>query len=743
MQVFEVDLTNCDKEPIHILGKVQSHGFLVAVNTITRLISYLSENIKEYTNKEAKFFLGKTLETLGEELKLDVSGSQFISSMLINAGVNMQSLENANPYYLEIDEKPYNIILTKSGAEILLEFEPSVKDEFDSQQIIGKAISEILSGKGISLLLNNTARVIKKIINYDRVMVYRFGDEGHGQVIAEEKNDDLEPFLGLHYPASDIPKQATELYKLNLTRLISDVNTEPSAIITAGDNLLPLDLTHSELRAVSPIHIQYLKNMGVESSFSISLVSKGELWGLIACHSYKPKFINFRARDASKLIAVIITSAIEYRQGEEDVEKFSLLKENSENLIKYIDNQSPVTSALTENKITLKDITTSTGVALLFDEDVITVGITPDKQQIREIAEWLFSNLVDPIYYTHKFPEVFKPAGAYSKIASGIIACILSKELKEIIIWFKPEKVQTLKWAGNPEKPVEMDINGTMQLSPRRSFANWDQIVKYTSEKWNRSEVAAVINIREHIIYTIKKKANEIRVLNEKLVHAYEELDAFSFTISHDLRTPLSSIKSYTELLLQNNKNLDDNAKDVLGRIKKCGDKMVFLIQEILNYSRVGRMGIIEKKIGMEHVLDEIKTEALQTGINKKMQFIIGDTPELQGDPVMIQQVFSNLISNAVKYSSLKEIPIVRVNGKITKDEIIYSVADNGIGIDINYYNRVFELFKRMDNVNDIEGTGVGLAIVKRIIENHKGRIWFESVLNVSTTFYVAFKNNL
>lgn len=619
MQNFKVDLTNCDKEPIHILGKVQSHGFLVAVNTSTRLISYLSVNIIEYTGKEAKFFLGKTLEALGEELKLDVSGSQFISSRLISAGLNMQSLENANPYYLELDEKPYNIILTKSGTEILLEFEPSVNDVFDSQKLIGKAISEILSGKSLSTLLDNTAKVIKKIINYDRVMVYRFGEEGHGQVIAEEKNDDLEPFLWLHYPASDIPKQARELYKLNLTRLISDVNTESSAIITAGDNLLPLDLTHSELRAVSPIHIQYLKNMGVQSSFSISLVSKGELWGLIACHSYTPKFINYRARDASKLIAVILSSAMEYRQGEEDTEKFSLLNDNGESLIKFIDNQSPVTSALTENKITLKDITTATGVALLFDEDVTTVGITPDKLQIREIADWLFLNLPDPIYYTHKFPEVFKPAAAYSKIASGIIACILSKEPKEIIIWFKPEKVQTLIWAGNPEKPVEMDTNGTMQLSPRRSFANWEQIVKYTSEKWSRSEVAAVINIREHIIYAIKKKANEIRVLNEKLLLAYEELDAFSFTISHDLRTPLSSIKSYTELLLQNNKNLDDNAKDVLGRIKKCSDKMAFLIQEILNYSRIGKTEVTKKNVPMAALLDDIKMEALITGGNKNM----------------------------------------------------------------------------------------------------------------------------
>jgi light-regulated signal transduction histidine kinase (bacteriophytochrome) len=740
---FKVDLTNCDKEPIHILGKVQSHGLLVAVNINTRLISYLSENITEYTVKTAKFFLGKTLEALGEELKLDVSGSQFISSRLINAGLNMQSLENANPYYLEIDEKPYNIIISKSGTEILLEFEPSGKVEFDSQKIIGAAISEILSGKSLSVLFDNTAKVIKKIINYDRVMVYRFGEEGHGQVIAEEKNDNLEPFLGLHYPASDIPKQAREMYKLNLTRLISDVNMEPSFILASPYNLMPLDLTHAELRAVSPIHIQYLKNMGVQSSFSISLISKGELWGLIACHSYAPKFINYRARDASKLIAVILSSAMEYRQGEEDAEKFALLNENGEKLIKFIEDQSPVISALVENNITIKDITSATGVAILFDNDITLLGDTPDKTQVKEIAEWLILNLSDPIYYTHKFPDVFKPAAAYSRIASGIIACILSKELKEVIIWFKPEKVQTLNWAGDPDKPVEMDADGAMNLSPRLSFANWEQIVKNTSEKWNRSEVAAVINIREHIIYAIKKKANEIRVLNEKLMLAYEELDAFSFTISHDLRTPLSSIKSYSELLLQNNKNLDDNAKDVLNRIKKCSDKMAFLIKEILNYSRVGRMEITAKDVPMGTLLDEIKTEVLSTAVNKNMEFIIGDTPEIHGDPVMIEQVLNNLISNAVKYSSLKEIPLVSVSGKVIKDETIYTITDNGIGIDINYYNRVFELFKRMDNVSEIEGTGVGLAIVKRIVEKHEGRIWFESVLNVSTSFYVAFKNNL
>ena len=185
------------------------------------------------------------------------------------------------------------MLFRSSKNDWLLEFEP-VTLQFDIQSSVGRSASSMLQGKNIFVLLKGAAKEVKRLINYDRIMVYKFLEDGHGEVVAEEKEADLESFFGLHYPASDIPKQARELYKLNLTRLIANVNIADSKIITFKENE-SLDLTNGGLRAVSPIHIQYLKNMGVHSSFSISLISHGELWGLIACHNYSPKFIDYKA----------------------------------------------------------------------------------------------------------------------------------------------------------------------------------------------------------------------------------------------------------------------------------------------------------------------------------------------------------------------------------------------------------------------------------------------------------------
>ena len=469
--------------------------------------------------------------------------------------------------------------------------------------------SEILSGKSLSNLLKNAAQEVKKIIGYDRVLVYCFNEEGHGEVVAETKEDHLEAFFGLHYPSTDIPKQARELYKINFTRIIADVNDESAAIITFEDQQKPLDLTHSSLRAVSPIHIQYLKNMGVSSSFSISLIANNELWGLIACHNYSPRFINYRAREASKLIGQILSSALEYRQDEEDSEKMRSIDHAIHELSRYIKADVDIVQALTSHDLTLKDITDASGVALIFDNNITSIGEVPTNTEIKELCAWIKTNSQDAVYYTNRLPEQFSAAKKYSDVASGVMACMLSRELNEMIIWFKPEKIKSINWAGNPEKPLEEDSNGTMQLSPRKSFESWTQIVKNTSERWTNKEVTTVVKVREEIMDAVNRRANEIRQLNERLQLAYDELDTFSYTISHDLRTPLSAIKSYSELLIATNKNLDDNAKKILNRIVAGADKMNFLIKEILNYARVGRSDIDISSINMSKLLKEIMQE--------------------------------------------------------------------------------------------------------------------------------------
>ncbi len=743
MTDYQVDLTNCDREPIHIPGKVQAHGFLVAVDN-QFVISYVSENIHAFLPAQAADLLGQKVTTL-ENLLLQGEETGFISQLLL-LGRHTKSFETINPYKVVINGADYNLILSQTGPYFLLEFEPdSTATEVDIHKTIGRSVSEMLAGKQLKQLLDNAAQQVKQLIGYDRIMIYKFLDDGHGEVIAEVKEDHLDPFFGLHYPATDIPKQARDLYKKNLTRIITDVNAESSPILglAAHGEVKPLDLTCSALRAVSPIHIQYLKNMGVASSFSISLMYRDELWGLIACHNYSPRFINYKAREASKLIGQIISSALEYKQDEANSQKNDQFKAAYNVLSDTLRKGGDIAEAITQHETNILSITDATGAVLVYEDKITTLGQTPDKDDLEALINWLKKNMEDRIYYTHQLPEVYQPAKGFSGMASGILACTLSKEMGELIAWFKPEQLSTVNWAGNPNKPVEVDEHGVVTLSPRRSFDVWQETVRNSSERWTREEIANVLKLRDEVVFAINRQANEIRVLNEKLKQAYEELDTFSFTISHDLRTPLSTIKNYSELLLEANQSLDDDARRILGKVIAGADKLNFLIKEVLNYSRVGRIDLDYTEIDMKALVQEIKNDLVVALNINNLQFEIGETPALYGDQTMVTQVFANLLNNAIKYSAKSNPPKVRVDGKETSSEVIYSISDNGIGIDLNYYNRIFDLFKRMDNVRGYEGTGVGLAIVKRIIEKHNARIWVESELGAGTVFYVAFKRNV
>jgi chemotaxis family two-component system sensor kinase Cph1 len=731
-----IDLTNCDTEPIHIPGRIQSHGFLIAVGKQSLLITYVSENTIDFISAEAKVILAKPIVEFEELAGLTEKKGQLLQ--LLQLGEAKKNYDAINPYPVQINQADYYLIISATASSYLLEFEP-VTLEYDLQKQIGKSVSEILTGRSIRSLLHNTAREIKDIIHYDRIMIYKFLEDGHGEVIAEVANEELEPFYGLHYPASDIPKQARELYKLNYTRIIADVNADSAPILTYEQGE-PLDLTYSVLRAVSPIHIQYLKNMGVESSFSISLITHGELWGLIACHNYSPKFIDYKAREASKLVGNIVSSALEYREEEEQEQQVNNYQLAMSLLNLHLTKDENLVAALTSQEYTIKDIAGATGAAILFENEISTVGETPNNEQLLGLFDWLKVTMDDTVYYTHRLPEIYHPAKAYKQIGSGIIAAMVSKDMSEIIVWFRPEQITSINWAGNPDKPVIHSENGLMNLSPRNSFEIFSELVENTAIKWTKYEVSNVIKLRESILNAITKKAGEIRTLNERLKRAYDELDTFSYTISHDLRTPLTSIKSFTELVIASNKSLDEQGKKMLGRVVAGADKMSFLINEILKLARVGRAETEFVSLDMNQIIRECAATVVAGYDAKPTAVTFGELPPIKGTQVLISQVFTNLIGNAVKYSAGSGHPAVHIEGTIEEDEVIYKIQDNGIGIALGHQDKVFELFKRMENVKDIEGTGVGLAIVKRIVEKHNARIWFESELKIGTIFYIAFK---
>lgn len=738
MSIIPVDLNNCNNEPIHIPGLIQSHGFLIVIDQ-NQIIRYYSENLHSCLKLSGIEILGQPINSIESVIGKN-EPPNFINQLIIFGRIN--GFDQTNPFLTDIQGEAYHLIVSQSEDYFLLEFEPSQSDlSLDIQKMVGKSISGMLADKNLQNLLNNTASQIKSIINYDRVMIYKFAEDGHGEVVAEAKNNDLEPWLGLHYPASDIPQQARELYKINLTRLIANVDTEASKILGEESNAdRYLDLTNSHLRAVSPIHIQYLKNMGVSSSFSISLIYHKELWGLIACHNYTPRFINYKSRESAKLIGQILSSALEFRQDEENQNIYDKYKVAVSHLSKSMLQSNSIEDALTANSITLMDVADASGAVLVYENNITKLGITPDDEQLKSLISWINETITEPIYYTQHLSSLNPDTAAYKDIASGMFICIISKELSEYVIWFKPEQMQMIKWAGNPEKPVEIDTQtGLLTISPRKSFEVWSETVAGTSRQWGNSEIKSILRLKGEITYAINQKASEIRILNEKLKQAYEELDTFSFTISHDLKNPLTTIKSYSQILMRD-KSMSPESLKILDRINASSNKMDQMIREILEYSRIGKTTLAKVPIDIQTLVKEQVRDLSVAYQVDDLEMSIGDTPVLHGDPVMISQVFSNLLSNAIKYSSRSNPAKVSVQGSVTETEIIYSIGDNGIGIDIKQLPMVFELFKRMDNAKDIEGTGVGLAIVKRIVEKHQGKVWVDSELGKGSTFYLAFQ---
>jgi two-component system, chemotaxis family, sensor kinase Cph1 len=738
MQEFQmVDLTNCDREPIHIPGSIQPHGFLIALDPRSLIIKTVSANIEEFTGVKPSRLPGQDLASLEKLVKPVKQGSRLAD--ILTLGNITGNVEQINPQKVMVAGKQLFLIIHQFKDHLICEFEPmQTEDEnLDLQKIMGTALAVIQSSTSYEKLLNHVAQMVKDITGYSRVMIYKFHKDQHGEVIAEAKDDDLETWLNLHYPASDIPVPARELYKLNLVRIIADVDCTPSGLLSLNDNKDPLDLTHSTLRAVSPIHIEYLKNMGVGASASISLMSKNQLWGLIACHNRAPRFIDYNSRVACKFIGQLFSAALEFKNNELMEEKVNQYAQNQVKLFEQLMKDLEPVEALVKKPVNLLSINSAEGAVLFFENKMHCLGNVPDEQDIIALIDWLRINEPGNFFQTFSLARQYPEAEKYASIGSGIMITQIAHDRSEYILWFKPEIKRSVNWAGEQNKTVTKLEDGSIRMSPRKSFSKWTEEVKFTSEEWTNIEMTAAIKLREDVIQVINKRANEIRKLNDALKAAYEELDTFSFTISHDLRTPLSSIKNYTEIILEDHR--EEFSPEVLSlfqKIIKGTDKMAGLIKDVLQYSRVGRSEIKKTSIDMGRMLAEIKEEVLAPYGNRNIEIRINDCPSLHGDRTMLMQLFTNLVGNAVKYSP-RDPALVEISGEIKNDFVVYTVQDNGIGIDMKYAGRIFELFRRLDNVKNIDGTGVGLAIAKRIVEKHNGKIWLESRLDHGTKFYI------
>jgi light-regulated signal transduction histidine kinase (bacteriophytochrome) len=484
------NLSNCEREPIHLAGSVQPYGALVVVRERDHVIVQESEN--------AASFLGFSRRLRG--LSLRALGGTLADRLTADMAVGVGSIPVATSCTVGAKNTPCMALVHRtSDGELIVEFERA-SELADVSIDLERLVPQIVAAASLQSLCDEAARIFGEITGYDRVMIYRFDEEGHGEVFAETRKPDLEAFLGNRYPASDIPQIARRLYERNRVRLLADVNYKPVPLVPRLSPITgkDLDMSLCFLRSVSPIHIQYLQNMGVAATLVVSLMVSGKLWGLISCHHYTQRFLNFELRSVCEFLAEVIGTRIaaleSFVRGQGELAARRL----EQRMTEWIARDGDWRGALFDRSRPLLLPLGAAGAALLFEGEVLTTGDVPSTEDIREIARWLGPMLKQGLFATANL-SVLEPAfGSLAGIASGIMAVTISNQSDEMLIWFRHERVRTVTWGGDPSKAFT-DADDPSDLSPRRSFAQWHQIVKGTSDPWTASDVRAARLIRTSI----------------------------------------------------------------------------------------------------------------------------------------------------------------------------------------------------------------------------------------------------
>jgi two-component system, chemotaxis family, sensor kinase Cph1 len=493
-----VDLTNCDREPIHIPGAVQPHGVLLALSEPGLEITQVSENAE-------RLLCIPVGSLLGGRLALLLGEQQMATLRRSLAGDDL----NENPLYLLTlrlgsDDLPYNAVFHRKNGVLIAELEPATAGHditFQSlYRVVRTGIAELQDARSVLELCQLAARETRRISGFDRVMIYRFdAEDWHGEVIAEDKGEGMAPFLGLHYPASDIPRQARDLYVSNRIRLIADVAYVPARLVPELNPQTgkPLDLSFAFLRSVSPVHVEYLRNMGVAASMSVSIVKDGQLWGLIACHHPEARQLPYEARAALDLLGQVVSMQLAAKAIGEEYEHRMRLKTIEGRLLRAIAGAGNLAEGLAASGPDLLTFAGAGGAAIYADGRVKLIGAAPDEAQVRELVEWLASEIGEDVFDTDALPAEFPPAAAYKDRGCGVLAVSASRVRRTFVLWFRPEVIRTVNWSGDPHKPAT--AAGAQRLHPRKSFELWQQEVHDHSARWQDWEVRAAAELRKAV----------------------------------------------------------------------------------------------------------------------------------------------------------------------------------------------------------------------------------------------------
>lgn len=711
-----VTIDNCDQEPIHIPGAIQPHGILLALGESDLRLRQASEN--------APALLGVTRAQLFQ-LPLEAMIGEAAASVL-SANRGARTWKRFNPIATEIAGQKLDAVVHRSGELVVVELEPAGLPTYrDYGADTHQALLQLQAADSMPELLDEAVQVVRRITGYDRVMVYRFDQDGHGQIVAEDRLASLEPFLGLHYPASDIPAQARRLYVANPLRIIADIGYRPAGLIAAPETTPagPLDMTFSTLRSVSPIHVEYLRNMGVGASMSVSLVHGDKLWGLIACHHYGAKLVPYPVRMTCELVGQMLSTLILSLQRSEELRRQELLTDRRARLLERLSRADYVAVGLTEMAEDFLGLVDASGAAIIEDGRCTRAGRCPPEEDVRAFVGWMAAARHDTIA-SHALASEHPDAPKLGPDAAGVLAFVLPEMADNAILWFRPAAEHTVSWAGNPEKIYAEGPNGP-RLSPRGSFALWKQTVRDQSERWSRLQIEGASELRARLMEVLVRRARD----------AERSRDMLLGMVSHDLRNPLGAISLAARVLTASEAE-QGMVTRTSARIAASSDRMRRMIEQLLDYTRTksGTLSVEPAQIDLVTLCRQLveETEAAHPGF--RLEASMPEACPFLGDPDRIAQIVSNLLGNARHHGDTSRP--VRLALRCSPAGVELEVQNHGKPIPHERLDTIFEPFKR--DTKDARssrhsGLGLGLFIVKRLVDLHQGQVRMTSTAEEGT----------
>lgn len=724
---LDAAFAECASEAIRIPGSIQPHGVLLTLSEPELIIQQISRNCAALLGQTAAALLQQPLALLS-----GVRATEQVRQALL-----LNDLEDANPLLLEIGAQRFNGSLNRRDGVIILELEPLHDATPDNTAILLRALRRMQAASTLEDLYTVSVDEIRRLTGFDRVMIYRFQPAGHGQVISEALGGVLPGYLGQCFPASDIPAQARELYRLNWIRVIPDARYVPVPILPVlrPDTGQPLDLGFSVLRSVSPVHCQYLENMGVRASMSLSLLENDQLWGLITCAHPVPLLVSHSVRTMCAAIAQLLSvqiTALQTRDEQRQREQKSRLINELTAAMRLAD--SDVLEGLLNHPAQLQDLTEASGVAVLIEDRLQLFGECPTVEQVRALYLWVREQCLEsgePLLTDH-LQGLHGASALYSDVASGLLAFVLPKPVDNGVLWFRPQLRSSMKWSGNPDEHFSAGTDNRLQ--PRTSFALWEQQVEGRAREWSTVDAFAVRELRRSAIENDLAR----QVLREH--EAVRKRDELVAVVSHDLRNPMTIIimqcGMMQRLVAKDESKHTVRLSAALGTMEDATERMNTLIADLLDKSKLdaGKYPLACKPLDVVNLLQEAcgLLVTLTAHKNIELNCTSSEGLSIDADPQRLFQVLSNLLGNAIKFTPAGgriDLSARQVDGKV-----LISVRDNGGGIHAVHLPHIFERYWSVRDGNP-NGSGLGLYICRSIVRAHGGELWAESEPGIGSVF--------